>query len=229
MNDIWESVDEAVVPSSTYFGRVDFDMYYCVLQKGEKTPPVFDPQQHREQDRRTNITVTITPLSSAPRQFITERRLIAESREWAATVLPSIKGLGLSTRELNNKWVRYEMVGTGRKYTNKDGVEKESTTFRFLEVYANEEDAERAAAELYSGSGTSAQAETTTGTPQTNNAERETALKFLPGIVSMAGGNEAQLATMLAQQPLIAKYFTVKSPEVRALLAAESELAAAPF
>jgi len=226
--DIWGSADEAVVPPSTYFGRVDFDMYYCVLQKGEKTPPVFDPQQHREQDRRTNITVTITPLSSAPRQFITERRLIAESREWAGIVLPSIKALGLSTRELNNRWVRYEMVPTGRKYT-KDGIEKESTTFKFLQVYTDEADAERAAAEFYGGGGGANEPEPANeALAATNNAERETALRFLPGIVAMAGGDEAKLATMLAQQPLLAKYFTVRSPEVQALLNAELEMAT-PF
>jgi hypothetical protein len=112
------------------------------------------------------------------------------------------------------------MVGTGRKYT-KDGVEKESTTFKFLEVYGSEEAAEKAAFELYSGgNGSEPEADT-----KPNNAERETALKFLPGLVAMSRGDTVQLATMLAQQPLIAKYFTVQSPEVQELLVMEG----APF
>lgn len=222
-NDIWGSADQAVVPPSIYFGRVDFDMYHCVLEKGQKTPPVFDPNQHREQDKRTNITITVTPLSSNPKQFTSERRVIAESREWAGIILPSIKALGLSTREIHNRWVRYEMVGTGRKYTDKNGAEKESTTFKFLAVYGSEEDAEKAAWEMYTGgNGSTSEPEADT---KPNNAERETALKFLPGLVAMSKGDTTQLATLLSQQPLIAKYFTVDSPEVQELLVTEG----APF
>jgi len=217
--DVWNSADNAVPRPSVFFGRVDFDLYHCVLRKGEGAV-VFDPAQHKEQEKRTNISITVTPLSSSPYQFLTERRVLAESREWASKVLPSIKALGLSTRELNNRWVRYEMVPTGRKFTGNDGIEKEATTFKFLQVYCNEDAAEAAAAELYSSNAE----ESTDSEPATsgdNGAERNTALSFLPGIVNMAGKDKSKVATMLAGMPLVSKYFTVDSPEVQELLVEE--------
>lgn len=217
--DIWDSADNAQLTPSTYFGRVDFDMYYCVLLKGQGAV-VFDPAQHKDQDRRTNITLTITPLSSAPRQFTTERRLLAESREWAGTVLPSIKALGLSTKEINNRWVQYQMVPSGRKYTNKDGEEKQATVPKFLAVYASEEEAEAAAAVLYNRTESDDPPfePDTTESNNGSNAEREVALKFLPGLVAMAGKDKAKIATLLASNPLVSKYFTTDSDEVKALL-----------
>jgi len=218
-SQIWNEVDEATLPPSQYFGRVDIDMYYCVLVKGQGAV-VFDANQHHERDKRRNMTISLTPLSSSKYQFVTERKVLAESKEWVKIILPSIKALGITTRELNGQWVRYEMVPDGRTYTDKNsGEEKHSTTFKFLSAYASEEEAEKAAAELYTrgDDGVEDKPEITSAS-NGNDAEKKVAASFLPSIVNMCNGDRGKISTMLANNQLLAKYFTVDSPEIQTLL-----------
>jgi len=213
-DDIWESVDNVELPIGTYFGKVNFDVWYCVLRKGEGAVP-FDPQQHNVDERRTMVHIMITPLSSSRAQFLTERKCLAESREWAKIVLPSIKALGLkSARELENRWVQYVMQPTGRSYTDKNGIEKQTTIPKFLAVYESEEQAEQARSTLYAG----AQPEQEPQPDGNGNSERKVAELFLKSLVQTVGKDRDKVAALLASQPLVSKYFTVDSPEVQALL-----------
>jgi hypothetical protein len=217
-DDIWDSIDNVELPTGTYFGKVNFDVWYCVLRKGEGAVP-FDPNQHSLEERRTQIHIMITPLSSSRAQFLTERKVLAESREWVKITLPSIKALGLkSARELENKWVQYVMEPTGRTYTDRNGVEKQNTMPKFLAVYDSEEEAEKAKKELYAKSDDEVTPVTNGNGAVNGNAERKVAELFLKSLIQTVGKDRQKVAALLASQPLVSKYFTIDSPEVQTLL-----------
>lgn len=217
-DDIWDSIDNVELPTGTYFGKVNFDVWYCVLRKGEGAVP-FDPNQHSLEERRTQIHIMITPLSSSRAQFLTERKVLAESREWVKTTLSSIKALGLkSARELENKWVQYVMEPTGRTYTDRNGVEKQNTMPKFLAVYDSEEAAEKAKKELYAKSDDEVMPVTNGNGAVNGNAERKVAELFLKSLIQTVGKDRQKVASLLASQPLVSKYFNIDSPEVQALL-----------
>ena len=214
-DDIWDSIDNVELPTGTYFGKVNFDVWYCVLRKGEGAVP-FDPNQHSLEERRTQIHIMITPLTSSRAQFITERKCLAESHEWAKIILPSIKALGLkSARELEHRWVQYVMQPTGRSYTDKNGAEKQTTVPKFLAVYDSEEQAEQARNELYA---TAPSGQEPQPSDESENPERKVAELFLKSLVQTVGKDRDKVAALLASQPLVSKYLTVDSPEVEELL-----------
>lgn len=143
-NDTWQAMNEAQEPSKFYFGENTFDPWFCVLQKGVGKVP-FDPDQHKAGQRRTAIEITIVPLNG---DFTIERAAIAESREWAGIILPSIKALGLEVQGLHEKYVKVEMVAS-RKYTDKNGEERVATVPKYLAVYPNREACEAASKEMW--------------------------------------------------------------------------------
>lgn len=220
VDELWNEVSTAELSPSVYFGKVNFDLWPCVLVKGQGAV-VFDPNQHKPEDRRIQIEISITPLSSARKQFITERKALAESRDWIKVTLASIKALGLqSAREVDNRWVQYVMEPTGRKYTDKNGIERDNTMPKILAVYDSEEAAEAAKVKLYGKTKSDEDLVFEPDPPKSNgNGEREVAMKFLPSIVAMCNKDRKKIAQMLASQPLVSKYFTVDSPEVQMLLA----------
>jgi len=83
--------------------------------------------------------MSMIPLPEMNITFKLERGLIAESREWAGVVLPSIKAAGVaSVREANGKFAKLQQAGTGRKYRTPAGEEREATTFKVLAIYESE-------------------------------------------------------------------------------------------
>jgi len=173
-NDPWEAAQEAQELPSTYFGEVKLDTWFCVLEKGIGKVP-FDAETHRPRQRRTAIDISLTPLPSRGLDFITERHLIAESRQWAGVVLPSIKSLGISAKELSGKWAQYEMVRTGRTWTDDKGETHNETIPKFLKVYQSLDQAESAAAALFGGS----EPEPAPGNGNGHDPQRDVAAKFL--------------------------------------------------
>ena len=216
------AVDNAVAPPSTYFGQVTFDVWACVPIKGVGLVP-FDAQAHKPGQRRTAVHIVVTPLPSSNATFDTERKVLAESRDWANITMPSYKALGLNSyTELHEKWVRYEMVPTGRTYEAKDmngqptGETKDATTFKFLAYYNTLEEAEAAASALYGGGNGN-----TEPAPTDKEKARKTALPFLPVLAKQAGGDPEKMATLLASNPITKEIFDINSPEVIALLVPE--------
>ena len=137
-DDPFESASNATLAPRTYYGEIQIDTYYCRLVKGEGKV-VFDPQAHNRDERRTAIKISLLPLAEQNVQFALERDLIAESREWAGIILPSLKALGIgNVREANGKWAAMQQVPSGRKYRNANGEEKEATTFKFTALFADE-------------------------------------------------------------------------------------------
>jgi len=220
-NDPWERAENPQTRSSEFWGQVEISLYNAVLVKGVGKAP-FDPQQHKPEQMVTGIDIHIAPLAEQNVSFQVSRSMIAESKEWASLVLPSIKALGLSVRELNGKWARVGQKGTGSNYTNQSGETRERTTFEFIKVFATEDecradflanghpmpDLEQTGANgstntnangTYGGasggtSGGHAPAQAQAAPP--NNTERETALKFLRVIVENAARGQSDLTVV---------------------------------
>jgi hypothetical protein len=242
-NDPWERAENPQPRSSEFWGQVKISLYNAVLVKGVGKAP-FDPQQHKPEQMVTGIDIHIAPLAEQNVSFQVSRSMIAESEEWASQVLPSIKNLGLSVRELNGKWARVGQKGTGSNYTNQNGKTRERTTFEFVKVFATEDECRadfhangHPMPDLEQNGGSSGTNDAYGGTSggqalapvqaaPVNNTERETALKFLRVIVENAARGQSDLtvvrntvAAQTATMPLVSKYFTVDSPETMNLIA----------
>lgn len=213
-DDVWSTAENATEPPKAYFGQVQFDLWFCILQKGIGKVP-FDSDQHQPGQRRTAVDISIVPLPSVDADWMTERKLIAESRQWAGIVLPSIKALGKTLKSLNGLWVQYEMVRTGRTWTGTDGTTKHETVPKFLAVYDSEEAAEAAAAALFGG-GT--EAKVTASDNGDTNTERTVAAKFLPALWAQAKQDVTAFMGLIDSNPLTSKHFRVDSPEVLAIV-----------
>lgn len=226
ISDPWESAEQAKEPSysNVIWGQCEAKSWWCVLEKGIGKVE-FDPQVHSQDQRRTAIDIIVHPLADMNLTFELARNMIAESREWAGIVLPSIRELGVGPKQLNGAWVKAQTVpltdkaGNPVTYTS-NGAVKEKTTLKFLAIYPDEE---ACRADYLANSGKVQQADIQYG--QNGNGsdskERETALKFVKVYVENACRGQTdieaarqKLAVSIAQQPLISKYFTVDSPEV---------------
>jgi len=229
--DPWDVASTATVAPRSYYGQLRLDMWFCVLQKGVGKVP-FDDGQHSPDDRRTSVDIHLIPIAEQNVAFELKREPIAESREWAGIVLPSLQQAAVDAgmisdpkeidlRKMNGAWVKAEFVGTGRKYRGRDGTERESTTFKFLAVYADEA-ACRAAYAADTGrlldDDDAFDALPAAGGGNGNTKERETALQFVKVLVQQHKGDRAVVAEQIAAMPMLSKWFTIDSPEVVQLL-----------
>lgn len=210
--DVWGAAENAKPPSSTFFGEVQLDVWFCALIKGTGKVP-FDSGQHKPEQKRTAIDITITPLVSRGVTWVLERKLIAESRQWAGMVLPSIRALGASPKQLNGKYVQYEMKPTGRTWTGTDGAEKTETVPVFAAMFGTEDECEAAADAFYT-----APAETGNGNGAQDGAEKATAAKFLPALWAQSKGDMTGFGNLISGNPLTNKFFDLSSPEVLAVI-----------
>lgn len=219
--DPLESAENPEVSLPEYFGQAILDVYYCVLVKGTGKVP-FNPDLHKPEERRTAVKLGILPLAE---QNITRdvfREFIAEFGAWPKTTLPSIKAAGLTLRTLNNAWIRLALVSEGRTYTDKNGETKDSLTFKVVASYPDEATCRNAYLNQTVSSGTEpAQPAPVNGNGNGaagNAREKETALAFVKVLITQTHGDETALGPRIASMPILAKYFTVASPEVRTLL-----------
>lgn len=233
-NDPMDAVDNAGQALNHFYGRMDVGASFVRLVKGVGAE-VFDDVRDDPKERRTQVTVSLNPIEASNLTMLVERKMIAESNEWAKITWASLRdNCGLKkVRDLHNKWAKVEMVGTGRTYTNKRGQISEATTFRFMAVFNT---AAECTAAYWAERGTEAPVDngvmdvdmshngaaapaTANGAPVMSNVERDTALQFLGALVKQAGGDKGKLSGMILQMAPIAKYFTVDSPEVVSLIA----------
>lgn len=229
--DPFDAATKAGEGRNTYYGRAEVTAAFVTLKKGVGKQ-TFNDQLDDPRDRRTEVKIVVNPIDAMGLTVMLERDLIAESAEWSRYTWASLRDkCGLkNARELNGKWVKMTLVGTGETYTTSRGQTFERKAFVFEALYNTAADAE--AAYLADVGGTPA-ADTSTvdmshgagapasniGTNGTGTAERDTALQFLKVLVKQAGGDKSKLAASIAQMPMISKYFTADSPEVVGIMA----------
>ncbi len=226
-DDPFESASNATLAPRNYYGQIQLDAYFCVLQKGVGKLP-YDAGQHKAEDRRTALDISLLPLPEQNITFDIRRETIAESREWAGIVWPSLKELGLtSARDAHGKWAKMIQVGTGRKYRTKSGEEREATTFKFLALFADE-NACRAAYLAETGKGGNGNGQSApapaAATPSNNGANGgDHALKVaLPFIQAFARQNSFDLEktkTACRSQKIITDAIDVDSSEFAEIVA----------
>jgi hypothetical protein len=142
--DPLEAANEVQPQSMHYFGQVLLSAWYCALVKGQGKVP-FDPAQHDK--KFTAIDLTLAPTANSKATYTIERQYIAEFKEWAGTVLPSLHALNSSPMAANQKWAHVEMVKTGTY--QKNGETKDLTSPKFLAIYQTEAECEVAAAAFF--------------------------------------------------------------------------------
>jgi len=219
MQDPWETAESPqMTTSNVVWGLCEIKTWFCVLEKGTGKVP-FAAGTHKDSDRRTAIDVHIAPLSDMNLQFDVTRGFIAESKDWAGSVLPSIKDLGISLRELNGRYVKIEFTPNGKTYVNKNGETKSETVIHFVHLFKDE--AECRADYLASKSGDASAA-----APTPESTQKSTAMQFLKVIVQGAARGQTDLtlvrtavATQIAAYPVVSSFFTVDSPETMQLIA----------
>jgi hypothetical protein len=206
----------------TYFGQIAVDVYHCILQKGAGKV-IFDPGQHSPDQRCTAITLTFVALprdngaSLRPMEF----QMIAESKEWASIVKPSLIAINADLRTIRDRYVQVQMVPTGRTYKNKAGEVKDANTLKFVALYGSEEEC-RAASDAHFSHGHNATpaAAVPTQQPVTADAERATAAKFLPALWKASANNVQRFEQLIKQTAPVNKYFDLTSAEVLSLITA---------
>lgn len=224
-NDPFETAENVQEPSRLFFGQNFFDMYYCILEKGgaNRGKPPFDPNVHKPEQRRTSITLNIVPLPGSKIKFGIDRELVAEiwDGEWSKIILPSIKALGLTSRDLVGKYVKVELVNTG-SYVNNKGETKQLSVPKYLEVFADETSCQIAADVIFGKTNTEQPKEEafSAKAPNDNDAEKAIAFKFLPALITQAGKDPSRVAELLKSNNLVGRYFDLNSPEVISLITA---------
>jgi hypothetical protein len=201
LDELFDAVDKAEERKSSgrYFGQLAVDLWFCILRKGEGKI-LFDPAQHRAEERRTAIDLTLAPLATAHFRNEIKRSIIAESNDWVKILRPSLLACNVDLRNLNDRFVQIEMVST-RTYKDANGVEKTATTPKVVAVYADESACETAAAAFYSETALNSLAkgnghppEYANATPQ-NDGERAVALQFLAGMWQASGKDRTKFLT----------------------------------
>lgn len=202
--------------AGVFYGKLEVTAQFVVLERGVGKS-VFDDQKHDEKDRRTEISILLNPIDAMNMTMHIDRQIIAESAEWSRHVWPSARDLGVSNaRELNGRYVRAEMVKTGRTWNDKkSGEKREGTTFKFTAFFESLEACEEA---YFADLGVSPTESDKAGSDDIAELEKQTAEQFLPALVKQADGDRGKLAELIANMPIISKHFTVDSPEVQALM-----------
>lgn len=227
----WDAANNPPEQTKEVSGAVTINAWWCMLVPGQGKQPydekTIDPKTGNAPRKYTAIDLTVEPLVESGMTFPVQRTMLAEFGEWKDTTLPSLRDIGfLDASQLNGKHARIELVPTGRKYTNSNGEEKEASAVKFVAVYDTRE------ACLAAMNGDNPVAPTAPAAPSNGNGksgEQETALKFAKAFVANAMRQAAGdldkargiLAPMIANQPVISKYYTVDSAEVLEMLAAE--------
>ena len=236
----WDVANNPPEQMQNYYGEASINAWWCMLVPGQGKQPYDERtlQPNGEPPRKyTAIDVMVNPLTECNLKFDLKRTMLAEFGEWKDVTWPSLKALGvMNAQEIAGKFVAAELIPTGRKYTNGNGEEKEATAIKFVAIYPTR-DACLAAWEGRNGSNGHHQSQSApweaapaaAAPANSSDKDRQTALTFatvyVRNAVRAAGGDldktRAALAPQLAQQSLIAKFFTVDSPEITDLIVVE--------
>ena len=217
--DAFDDASNVQLRAVEIFGEVSMDAWHCVLKKGEGKRPFVEGVDGLS-DRKTSVDIILHPIDEMDSKFQHERSLVAQSLAWGKITWPSLQRLGVeNAREARNRFCRVKLTPTGRKWTNKNGEQSEETTFEFLEFFPSKQ----ACVAAYSASKgvVAGKAETSGDSP-----EKQNAYKFAVAIVKNIATETKDLDTLtqkvkdkIAAMPVVARHFSIESPEILALLA----------
>lgn len=221
-NDPYAAATAAAEAPDMRFGQIYVEARFVALVKGQGKVD-YDADIHDK--RFTEVAIRVDPLAETNRTFFDKREMLAEFGDFAKVVWPSLRELGCkSIRDAHGKWCQYEMVVNG-SFTAKDGSKRDSTTFKFHELFDDEDMCKVAfgkfSDEQYSVSApdqaddAALSVDMSPGAGKQNDAEKETARQFLNVLVKQHAGNREALAAAIANMPMVSKYFTVDSPEAQ--------------
>lgn len=229
--DALRAATEAGKSSGQIFAQVAVSAEFVVLKKGVGKIP-FDEGQHAPNERRTAITLMLSPLAETGLSYGINREVIAESRDWGRIIWPSIQAQGIDyAGDIDQKFARVQMVGTGQTWTGRDGKTRENTVPKFLEFFDTEEECRNAyyaaggsdrsdAADDDAGGAAAMAHKNTNGAGKAEGgAGKDLALEFARVLAVQADGDKEKLASLISNTPQVAQHFTVDSPEIQALLA----------
>lgn len=226
--DAFDSAVNAAENRGIYYGKIEVSANYVVFSKGVGKLSYIE-NQHDAKDRRTEVSFVLSPIDEMGMANLVQRSIIAESDEWAKLVWPSLRdGCNVKNlRDTDGKFVKIHLIPNGRSWDDKKtGEKREGTTMKFTAIYASEAACKTAfiddgnSVRVPTAPDSTAAAMAVDMTPNAVNPERETAKAFLPALVKSSAGNPTMLATMITGMPIISKFFTIDSPEVRELMVA---------
>lgn len=218
-----------------YFGQVQTDWYFCVLQKGAGKV-LFDPQQHSADQRRVAITISLAPLPSdrVPTPQAIERSMVDFERDWTRYTLPSLKALGLDLNGVRGQWAQVKLTKTS-EYTSSDGTVKDRTAIVFVAVYPDQAACVAARDAMFTRHdgpsdtapaatvASPAQASVPATVPQqlTPRVPRSTAAMLLPSLWTATGHDIDAFMARIQSIPDLAAHFDKTSPEIVKLTGGE--------
>ena len=221
-DDPLDSADNATLTPRAYYGKLEIDAWFCALVKGTGKVP-FDPAVHKQ--RATALDISLLPIAEQNVSFPIARNMIAESREWAGVVLPSIKALGVTAKELNGRFVKLSQVPSGRIYEAKDkqgnptGEKKEATTLKFLAIYPDEAACVAAYKAETGRDGNNGNGHEAPSAPPAPAAPASVAKPFVAAFARKNAWDIEKTKADCKGQPLITAAVDIESPEFVAIIA----------
>lgn len=222
------AVEEAERPNFIY-GQLEVSAAFIQFVNSKK---IVWTEHDDAKERRTEVTMVINPIEETGlTQLFTRSTICGNRGEWADIIWPSLRDVcGIKElRAADKKFVKVEIVKTGRKYRNRNGEEVENTTFKFHGLFTDK----AGCVSAFSADGGTPKSTLNVApsnnpgdpmaidmTANASNLERENSKAFLPMLIKAAGGDTNQLKTLIASMSPLNKYFTVDSPEVVELLKA---------
>lgn len=197
----------------TYFGLVAIiDPWFCVLQKGVGKRP-FDASQDDINQRSTAIKLSVEVEKRDGTTYTVDQDTLDWSKEWREFTLPSLRQLGITDlRTLKNTYVQIKRENTGEKYVNKSGEEKDKSAIVFIATYPSMEAMKIAADVFYTPRNGATPA---TPAAPVDDGEYAFAVQTLAMLWKAVKEDEDKFLQAITNNPMLVKYFTAESPEVR--------------
>lgn len=215
-------LDEPVVqPAYEIWGQAFVAVWKAALVKGEGKVP-FDPTIHKSMVYA--IDLSIVPITEQNAKHV-ERSLIQNSKEWEM-IQKSIKDLGVTPSEIDQKYVRIAFEPTGETYNNANGETKNKTFIKFLKVFKNEQECIADYGAVNMGDVAPA-TDDNAGVPAAGQKEFESAKKLLEASIRSALKSvsepeevKALVLVKVKASPVMAQFFNADSPELDDMIAA---------
>lgn len=223
MTDLSILDQEVVQQAYEVWGQAFVAVWRAALVKGEGKVP-YDPTNKLHKNMVYAIDLSIVPIMEQSAKPV-ERSLIQNSKEWGM-IQKSIKDLGVTPSEIDQKYVRIAFEPTGETYNNANGETKNKTFIKFLKVFKNEQECIADYGAVNMGDVAPA-TDDNAGVPAAGQKEFESAKKLLEASIRSALKSvsepeevKALVLVKVKASPVMARFFSESSPELDDMIAA---------